>query len=135
MSEEPLIDDIEEDASLEKSLVDSFIDQEVSDLLAEDRTSIDTVIMAPQLEAVFDASPPDDQAKDMQAAPIDNGQQTQQAVQEAVRNIWGDAEPMSDFPSMNELTSLSHQLARLKQRQMEQEEDSDEEKGGVKVTE
>ena len=46
---------------------------------------------------------------------------------------------MVDFPSMSELTSLSHQLARLRQREQEADDEPDEKKGSksesVKVTE
>jgi DNA-directed RNA polymerase subunit beta len=61
-------------------------------------------------------------------------QESTAAPSETKPNVWADAQPMVDFPSLNDLTSLSHQLARLKRRQLEMEEDGDEEKKGTILT-
>jgi DNA-directed RNA polymerase subunit beta len=128
MSQEPLIDDIEEEADAGGALVDAFINDQTSDILASDGThpleSDGTGGLQPaepQIQSVMitdeaDSAMPQPVASTPEPAPA------AAVVEEPTRNIWADTKPMTDFPSMDELTSLSNQLARLRQRQKEQEE-------------
>ncbi|MBY0356868.1 MAG: DNA-directed RNA polymerase subunit beta [Candidatus Obscuribacterales bacterium] len=106
MSEEPLIDDIEEN---ESSMVDSFISNETEDIFVapteikqEKTLEINSIQIAPLIDDSYFASP-------------DTAKAAARAIQQS---IWGDdeeeaTETMTDFPSMSELSSLSHQLSQL----------------------
>ncbi|HEY9790902.1 MAG TPA: hypothetical protein V6D22_10915, partial [Candidatus Obscuribacterales bacterium] len=143
LSQEPLIDDIEEEVEKDVggALVDAFISDQISDILepTDEQQLIGTgglgssacsrsepqcaspgqpALDEPEIQSVMitdeaDSSVPQPVAVTPEAAP---------AAAEEPRNIWADAKPMTDFPSMDELTSLSNQLSRLRQRQREQEE-------------
>lgn len=147
MSQEPLIDDIDEPElvpatdmeteSAGSSLVDAFIDQEVKDIIGDDQPKVDTVIIADEADTALPepalvSSTPDSNGNN--GHHDNNGNKDSETEQEEARNIWADAKPMTDFPSMDELTQLSHQLARLRQRQKEQEEGQDN-KDESKITE
>jgi DNA-directed RNA polymerase subunit beta len=124
MSEEPLIDDIDEPETAEDSLVSAFIDDTVSDILEEPKELIEKPHEEPKHE-----EPKIESVMITEQAPTN----LEQALAQTNNGTeCGDAQPMVDFPSMDELTKLTHQLARLRQRQKEQEEDEDEE---AKVTE
>jgi hypothetical protein len=118
MSEEPLIDDIDE--NIELTLVDDFIDSETSDILAEMQG-----VQADLQQAhtsVKDAPAAEDEDLSICTLQIDNedtgnllGSDAARAAARAVRSsLWGD-EPQetNDFPSFSELSSLSQQLSQL----------------------
>jgi DNA-directed RNA polymerase subunit beta len=152
MSQEPLIDDIEDE-----SLVASFIDEQVADLIPENTKGEhgiphgigETVLsqdsgpehnghvidefetpmllqlpMPSEIESEIEEEVRVDFAAPSHSAPAVAVPEPQTELEPAAV---GAAAGMVDFPSISELTSLTHQLARLRNRQREMEEDDVEE--------
>jgi len=166
MSEEPLIDDIdetvEEGAPVDTALLDAFITDATADLFEEpdDLGAPDAkpdAVKSPVSEIKPIAPKASIDIKSVEArfsmlhTPVEqevmpqvesNGNGNGHVIEEedaraaanaVKKNIWGDEEKveepqinMVDFPSISELTSLSHQLARLKQRELEMQDEADE---------
>ncbi|MBX9686341.1 MAG: DNA-directed RNA polymerase subunit beta [Candidatus Obscuribacterales bacterium] len=113
MSEEPLIDDIDENAEL--ALVDNFIDSETADILQD---------LLPPASAQATSESQELRICSVQIAEADSGHygtmdaDAARAAARAIQDsLWGE-EPQQeeenlDFPSFSELSALSQQLSQL----------------------
>lgn len=102
------------------------VDPVIENVVTENTAYITDVTMLEEPQISYEPTPVPD------STPAIAG--TEQATAMLPEETSSESEELVDFPSLGELTSLSHQMARLRQRQLELEEDTEEEKEGAKVT-
>lgn len=129
MSEEPLIDDIDENAEL--ALVDDFIAGETADILSELAAGLaedeeDLSICSVQIAQA--------ETGDCVIAGAATARDAARALQQS---LWGEeTQPQeeTDFPSFTELTSLSQQLSMLLLGELDKEPEKENAINGLTVT-